>query len=86
MFFRRYDSRARYFDYVIDWLKDTGLMDFFHKRYMLFENIKEHVEVEEEKLVLEHFLVPTVFGATGLLLGAVALAVEFYHFRKSQGK
>ncbi len=84
MFFRRYDRRARYFDHVIDWLKDTGLIDYYHKRYLLFENIKEQAAVDEEKLVLEHFLLPMVFGATGLTVGAVILAVELYHNQRRE--
>ncbi len=82
MFFRRYDRRARYFDLVINWLVAAGLTDYFYKRRMPYKDIREQVEVAEEKLVLEHFFLPMVFGATGLLLGAVALAVEFLSFSR----
>lgn len=82
MFFRRYDRRAKYFDQVISWLIDTGLTDYFQKRSMPYKEIKEQVEVTEEKLVMEHFFLPMVFGATGVLVGAVALVVEMSVYHK----
>ncbi len=82
MFFRRYDQSAIYFDHVISWLTDTGLTDYFHKRHIAHDDIKEQVDVEEEELMLEHFLLPLVFGLTGLTIAALVLAWEHYALHK----
>ncbi len=82
MFFRRYDRRARYFDHVFSWLIDTGLTDYFLEHSMPYMDVKEQIEVTEEKLVLEHFFLPMVFGATGVFAGAVALVIEYMVYHK----
>ncbi len=76
MILKRYDPRVEYFNSVIDYLKDNGLIEAFRQKHFPLKNMKDTEETVEEPLVLEHFVVPFIFLACGLILATTKVLAE----------
>ncbi len=86
MIFKRYDPRMEYFNSVIDYLKDNGLIEAFRQKHFPSKSIKDTEETVEEPLVLEHFVVPFIFLACGLTFATIKLLAETLCYRKSESR
>ncbi len=76
MGFKKYDPKASYFNGLIRLMRDTGITDYFLRRALPYRDMKEHVRLKEEKLVMEHFYLPLMFLFVGLVAGALAFLFE----------
>ncbi len=76
MFFQKYNPKASYFNDLIELMRDTGITDYFLRRALPYQDMKEHIQVKEEKLVMEHFYLPLIFLLVGLVTGIAAFVVE----------
>ncbi len=77
MLFQKYDPRAEYFDPVLDRIRDGGLMDSFFSKWRPLKNMREDTEVKNRPLVIEHFFIPGMMTVAGVVMAAVAFAVEY---------
>ncbi len=76
-FFRKFDPRIVFFDHVIQVLTEAGTMGHLANKYMPQGHIKEHEAVSDDKLTLEHFLIPNIFLMCMLSTSLVTLIAEF---------
>ncbi len=77
MVFQKFDPRVDYLDYVIRYIRDTGLIHRYFNKYLPPKNIKEHKEHVEEPLVLAHFSLSSVLWAILLLMSVGVFAKEY---------
>ncbi len=82
MILKRYDPRVEYFNSVIDYLKDNGLIEAFRQKHFPSKGIKDTEENIEEPLVLEHFVVPLIFLGCGLTLATIKILAETLCYSK----
>ncbi len=85
-FFQKYDSRIKFFDHVIDVLTEAGIIGHFFDTYIPQRGIKEHETVSDEKLTLEHFLIPNIFLMSMLLISLAAMIAELCYRPKNRNK
>ncbi len=76
MYFQNYDFRVQYFDDMIDKIRDTGVIDYFFNKWQSPKNMKDRVELADEPLVIEHFLLSTIIWSVGLGLSLVLFSRE----------
>ncbi len=76
MFFQKYNPKASYFNDLIELMKDTGITNYFLRRALPYQDMKEHIQFKEEKLVMEHFYLPLLFLLVGLVAGITAFLFE----------
>ncbi len=82
MFFQKYNPKASYFNNLIELMKDTGITDYILRRALPYQEMKEHIQFKEEKLIMEHFYLPLIF----LLVGQVAGIIAFLFEKKKPAK
>ncbi len=76
--FQRFDPRVDYLDYVIRYVRDTGLIDYYFYKYLPAKNMKEHKVYVEEPLILAHFSLSAIVWALLFLLSASVFAKEYF--------
>ncbi len=76
IFFRKFDPRIDFFNLVIDAFTEAGIIDRFFDKYFPHKGIKEHENVTEEKLTIEHFLIPNIFLVSMLSISMAAMMME----------
>ncbi len=82
MILKKYDPRVEYFNSVIDYLKDNGLIEAFRQKHFPSKTMKDAEETPEEPLLFEHFVVPFLFLACGLTLATINILTETLSFAK----
>ncbi len=76
MFFQSYDFRVKYFDAAIIKIRDMGIIDSFFSKWRSPKNMKEHITLPDEPLVIEHFLLSIIIWFVGLALAMVLFLRE----------
>ncbi len=76
MFFRQSDKRITFFNRAIDAAKHAGIIDRLFRKYLPHRDIKKQETVPEEKLTLEHFLIPYIVYVCGLSLALAVFTME----------
>ncbi len=76
--FQRFDHRVDYLNYVIRYIRDTGLIDHYFYKYLPARNIKENKVYVEEPLVLAHFFLSSCVWAVLILMSVGVFAKEFF--------
>ncbi len=79
MFFQKYNPRAKYFDHLIDLLREAGITDYLMRQLLPYGDMKDIEVYWEEKLVLEHFYIPFCIIVVGLLIGCFAFIGELIY-------
>ncbi len=82
MNFQKYDPRVRYFNVIIEAMKDTGIMDYIFRYSDPYVDIPYVRPIVEEKLHLEHCYLPLAFVASGMLIGTAVFTSEKCSSRK----
>ncbi len=83
MFFQNYDPRVEYLDIVIQRIFDTGIMNSLFRKALPHINMKGSIQVKEEALILQHFVIPLFVCLAGLLMGFFIFAAERSTIRSS---
>ncbi len=76
MFFRQSDRRITFFNRAIDAAKHAGIIDRLFRKYLPHRDIKKQETAPEEKLTLEHFLIPYIVYVCGLSLALAVFTME----------
>ncbi len=76
MFFQKYDPRARYFDDMINQMKDAGITNHLLSRALPYRDMRTSIDFKEEKLILQHLLIPLVVFGCSLLAGSIMFTLE----------
>ncbi len=76
MLFQKYDPYVPYVDKVVSSLKDGGIVEQMFTRVLPYRDMKDHVKFVEEKIIVQHVLLPIIFLLVGNFLGLVTLIGE----------
>ncbi len=76
MFFQNYDPRVEYFNGILHRISDTGITNGLFGRALPYINMKSSIQVKEEALILQHFIIPLLVCLAGLLIGLSTFAAE----------
>ncbi len=76
LFFQSHDPRVEYFDVVINWMTDSGIIDGLFRKVLPFAGLKYQEKVEENPLILEHFVLSMIAALAGLVIATVSFAAE----------
>ncbi len=76
MFFQSHDPRVEYFDLMIGWMTDSGIIDGLFRKHLPFAGLKYQEGMEEHPLILEHFAISLFTALGGLLIAALYFAAE----------
>ncbi len=86
MFFQKYNPRAKYFDHLIGLMRDTGITDYLMRQVLPYSDIREARQYKEEKLELDHILIPLVAFCCGVVSAIFILIVETASLSKGKGR
>ncbi len=76
MLFQKYDPYLSYVDKVMIWLKDGGIIEKIYNQVLPDRDKKEHWQFEEEKIIIQHILLPILFLSVGSCLALISFLVE----------
>ncbi len=76
--FKNGDIRVQYLDGLVTMMRDAGILEHFFDKWRSAQNMKEHVEIVEEALVLEHLLIPIIVWSVALVLSGSVFAREVW--------
>ncbi len=76
MLFQKYDPYLPYVDKVMIWLKDSGIVEQMFNQVLPHKGMKEHVQLEEKKIIIQHILLPIIFLCVGSCLSLISFIVE----------
>ncbi len=77
MAFQKQDPAAGYFSEIIHWMKESGIIAYFFRKADPYSDVEFVRPVGEEKLSLEHCLLPFAYVSVGLVLAFVTFLCEW---------
>ncbi len=76
MLFQKYDPYVPYVDKIMLSLKDGGIIEEMFDHVLPYRGMREQVQLEEDKIVFQHILLPIIFLLVGNCLGIFSFFAE----------